>query len=123
MFTGCIYIYFMPNQRAEGQKLLPVMASEEFIQALDERLLRAGYSNRSQFVRDAILEKLMRAGIAVPTDLSLSPSRTKPVSYALNDKSGSPFAINDKPSSKLALPVAAAVSYSKDKARRRKPRS
>ena len=117
----------MPNQRAEGQKLLPVMASEEFIRALDQSLPRAGYSNRSQFVRDAILEKLIRARIAVPADLALSPSRTSPASYALNDKSGAPCVPNDKPSSKLAsklaLPVAAAVSYSKEKARRRKSRS
>jgi len=127
MLKGCIYISVMPNQRAKGQKLLPVMASEEFIQALDANLSRAGYSNRSQFVRDAILEKLMRARIAIPVDLSLSPSRTNPGSYAPNDKPGSPYVLNDqpssKPASKLALAVEEAVGYAKNKARKRKPRS
>jgi hypothetical protein len=115
----------MPNQRAEGQKMLPVMASKEFIRVLDNGLRRAGYSTRSQFIRDAIVEKLERAGIPVPGSLSLAPSRTEPATYARNDNLSAPYILNDKPSSKpvskLAVAVTAAVSHSKQKARQRKP--
>lgn len=65
----------VPNQRAEGQKLLPIAVDEKFLRELDTGLAQAGYRNRSQFVRDAIIEKLTRAGVAVPKDLALPPHR------------------------------------------------
>ena len=65
----------MPNQRASGQKLLPIAVDEKFLRELDAGLTRAGYRNRSQFVRDAIIEKLTRAGIALPKELALPPHR------------------------------------------------
>jgi hypothetical protein len=116
----------MPNQRAEGQKMLPVMVSEDFIRTLDGGLPQAGYSNRSQFIRDAIIEKLTRAGIAMPKALALSPSRLAPAPDARRRKPESSSTLNDgpssKPAAKLALSVAAAVSYAKQRARRQKPR-
>jgi Arc/MetJ-type ribon-helix-helix transcriptional regulator len=71
-----VYKNFVPNQRAPGQKLMPIPVDEQFLRELDAGLTRAGYRNRSQFVRDAILEKLKRAGISLPTDLALPPQRT-----------------------------------------------
>ena len=71
-----VYKNFVPNQRAPGQKLMPIPVDEQFLKELDAGLTRAGYRNRSQFVRDAIVEKLKRAGITLPTDLSLPPQRT-----------------------------------------------
>jgi hypothetical protein len=65
----------MPNQRAAGQKLLTVPCDEAFIKFIDENLDRTGYSNRSQFVRDAIAEKLESLGIQVPGGASNAPSR------------------------------------------------
>lgn len=65
----------MPNQRAPGQKLLPIAVDERFLRELDDGLIRAGYRNRSQFIRDAIVEKLMRAGIILPPELALPPHR------------------------------------------------
>ena len=56
----------MPNQRAPGQKLLPIAVDEKFLRELDAGLGPAGYRNRSQFIRDAIIEKLLRADIPFP---------------------------------------------------------
>lgn len=65
----------VPNQRAAGQKLLPIAVDEKFLRELDAGLAQAGYRNRSQFIRDAIIEKLTRAGIAMPRELALPPHR------------------------------------------------
>ena len=70
-----VYRRGVPNQRAEGQKLLPIAVDEKFLRELDAGLAQAGYRNRSQFVRDAIVEKLTRAGIAMPRELALPPRR------------------------------------------------
>jgi Arc/MetJ-type ribon-helix-helix transcriptional regulator len=95
----------MLNQRTPGQKLLPIAVSEEFLQELDSGLKQAGYRNRSQFIRDAIIEKLTRAGISMPSELALPPHRHgkgeatsskarypvhRPAGYALNEKAESP---------------------------------
>ncbi|HXI73471.1 MAG TPA: ribbon-helix-helix domain-containing protein [Verrucomicrobiae bacterium] len=65
----------MPNQRAKGQKLLTLPVSEDFIRDIDVNLPSMGYSNRSQFIRDAIIEKLVKAGITIPKGLALPPTR------------------------------------------------
>jgi hypothetical protein len=94
----------MPNQRAPGQKLLPIAVDEKFLRELDAGLVSAGYRNRSQFIRDAIIEKLLRANISLPKDLALPPHRIgkgrgasvkgrypahRPSDYALNEKAPS----------------------------------
>ena len=94
----------MPNQRAPGQKLLPIAVDEKFLRELDAGLGPAGYRNRSQFIRDAIIEKLLRADISLSKDLALPPHRIgkgggvssqsrypvhRPSDYALNEKAGS----------------------------------
>jgi Ribbon-helix-helix protein, copG family len=97
--AGKVYRGGVPNQRAEGQKLLPIAVDEKFLRELDAGLARAGYRNRSQFVRDAIIEKLTRAGIALPKELALPPRRTgkspgtkthypkyRPSRYELNER-------------------------------------
>jgi hypothetical protein len=91
----------MPNQRAPGQKLLPFAVDEKFLRELDAGLGPAGYQNRSQFIRDAIVEKLLRADIPFPKELALPPNRMvkskeasarsrypihRPSEYALNEK-------------------------------------
>ncbi len=65
----------MPNKRAPGQKLLSFPVDEKFAQELDSGLARAGCRNRSQFIRDAIIEKLERANIHLSKDLALPPPR------------------------------------------------
>jgi len=94
----------MPNQRAPGQKLLPIAVDEKFLRELDASLGPAGYRNRSQFIRDAIIEKLLRADISLPKELALPPHRMgkskavsarnrypihRPSEYALNEKADS----------------------------------
>ena len=91
----------MPNQRAPGQKLLPIAVDEKFLRELDAGLGPAGYRNRSQFIRDAIIEKLLRADIPLSRELALPPHRIgkgrgaaaknrypghRPAEYALNEK-------------------------------------
>jgi hypothetical protein len=91
----------MPNQRAPGQKLLPIAVDEKFLRELDAGLGPAGYRNRSQFIRDAIIEKLLRADISLSRELALPPHRIgrgrgtpaqnrypahRPTDYALNEK-------------------------------------
>jgi hypothetical protein len=101
--TAKKYICAMPNQRAPGQKLLPIAVDEEFLRELDAGLAQAGYRNRSQFIRDAIIEKLLRADISLSKELALPPHRIgksrgasarsrypihRPSEYALNEKAG-----------------------------------
>ena len=65
----------MPNKRAPGQKLLTLPADEKFIAAVDVALRRCGYGNRSQFVREAIVEKLATLNVHVPRQIAAAPSR------------------------------------------------
>ena len=91
------------NQRAAGQKLLPIAVDEKFLCELDAGLTRAGYRNRSQFIRDAIVEKLTRAGIALPKELALPPHRIgKGIKTSLRYPAHrtSAFALNEKSASK-----------------------
>ena len=103
----------MPNQRAPGQKLLPFAVDETFLRELDIGMAQAGYRNRSQFIRDAIVEKLVRVGVPLPKELALPPHRIRkgrsdstktrypgyrPSDYALNDKADSkPASVSTKP--------------------------
>ena len=65
----------MANERGSGQKLIPVPANEKFIRELNDGFRQAGYSNRSQFIRDAIVEKLGRMGIEVTPEFAVAPDR------------------------------------------------
>lgn len=65
----------MPGQRAPGQKLINVPVDDAFLKEINEALKGAGYSNRAAFVRDAIVEKLLRAGYKVTVPLSKAPPR------------------------------------------------
>jgi hypothetical protein len=65
----------MPNQRAPGQVLMPIPVDTKFLKELDSGMQRAGYKNRSQFVRDAVVEKLKKAGVTIPRELSMPPGR------------------------------------------------
>lgn len=65
----------MSNPRGPGQKLISVPMNEKFIEKIDLSLKDVGYSDRSSFIRDAIIEKLKTNGIEISTALSLAPSR------------------------------------------------
>jgi len=63
------------NLRAPGQKLVAISMNEQFIEVIDVALPNMGYSDRSSFIRDAIIEKLHAARIKVSPALSLPPCR------------------------------------------------
>jgi hypothetical protein len=86
----------MSNIRAPGQKLISVPMNEKFIAQIDAALPVVGYSDRSSFIRDAILEKLRSAGIEISTALSLAPSRT-----GKGGRPPKPYPPNDSPSAEL----------------------
>ena len=60
----------MPSIRSSGQKLVNFPADQSLVDALDEHCRRAGVS-KSQFIRDAIWEKL-------PADLRALAARGAP---------------------------------------------
>lgn len=88
----------MRNERGTGQKLIPIPANERFIRELNDGFRKAGYSNRSQFIRDAIVEKLSRMGIEIPREISVAPDRI--------GKGGRPPASAKKGSAKSAKKTA-----------------
>lgn len=59
-----------------NQILVPVPMTPEFIQELGAALRRLGYSNRADFIRDAILEKLELEGEHIPASIAAAPSRS-----------------------------------------------
>jgi hypothetical protein len=62
----------MPNQRRAGQMFLGFQADLELVRDLDRARRR---KDRSQFIREAIAEKLDRQGIRVREDLICPPPR------------------------------------------------
>lgn len=82
----------MPNKRAEGQRLINVPMDEDFIEQIDGNLAALGYDNRSSFIRDAIVEKLIEMGVRVPRSITVAPARTRgaypqhvPASITMNE--------------------------------------
>lgn len=55
--------------------MLPIPASQEFIDCLDGAIRQLGYVSRSQFIRDAVFEKLKNQGVSMDRELALAPSR------------------------------------------------
>jgi hypothetical protein len=98
----------VPNQRAPGQKLLPIAVDEKFLRELDAGLAQAGYRNRSQFIRDAVIEKLRRAGVSLPKELALPPHRTGKTGdaskfrYPIHKSSG--YELNERADAKKQRP-------------------
>lgn len=65
----------MTTKRGTDQKLLPFAARAEFIAELDKALRKLKVTNRSQFIRDAIVEKLRLMGVKLPETLAAAPDR------------------------------------------------
>jgi len=98
-----MYKFPVPNKRASGQKLLPIAVDEKFLREMDAGLTKAGYRNRSQFVRDAIIEKLIRAGISLPKELALPPHRigkSLETKFTYPPHRPSALELNEKPAAK-----------------------
>jgi Arc/MetJ-type ribon-helix-helix transcriptional regulator len=54
---------------------MPIPVNVAFLRELDSALKAIHVSNRSEFVRQAILEKLSREGRSIKADLAKAPSR------------------------------------------------
>ncbi len=65
----------MPGQRAPGQKSVLIMMRDEFLAQIDGQLTKAGYPDRSSFIRDAVYEKLRKLGYSLPPSMKTPPSR------------------------------------------------
>src|SRR5213594_2439688 len=65
----------MSNQRGSNMKMISLELREEMQAALDDNLGSLGYATRSDFIRDAILEKLQNEGIPLPGSAVAAPSR------------------------------------------------
>ena len=57
-------------------KLVNFYASTGFRDFFDRHYRGCGYSDKSQFIRDAIREKLLLKTFEMPLEFTLSPSRT-----------------------------------------------
>lgn len=61
--------------RTEDQRPLTFMVKADFLEEINKACEVAGYSDRSQFIRDAVFESLERLGIQVSKTLKAAPSR------------------------------------------------
>ena len=79
----------MSGQRAVGQKLINFPASDDFIAELNRASAEAGYTSRSEFIRDAIIEKAAAHGFQINPRLAVAPPRAgrqqRPSSFAVVD--------------------------------------
>jgi hypothetical protein len=50
---------------------------EEFIEHITAAVEKLNYTDRSKLIRDAIVEKLNREGIATPSSLAAAPPRPR----------------------------------------------
>ncbi|HEU6447792.1 MAG TPA: hypothetical protein VFV23_05070 [Verrucomicrobiae bacterium] len=79
--------------------------NEDFERELIAGLKQLGCTNRSQFIRDAIVEKLARSGVAIPPEFALPPhrigkKRNEPQKVRYPAHKSSAFALNEKKASK-----------------------
>ena len=94
----------MPGVRAKGQTLIGCWCDEDFVKEIDEA---RGSISRSQFARDALLEKLVSMGIHVLPEKAAAPDRAgkggarrgKSIKYPPPD-SGEQMRIEDRPRKK-----------------------
>jgi Arc/MetJ-type ribon-helix-helix transcriptional regulator len=70
-----VYNARVPNVRASGQKQVIVIMSEDFLTDIDGSVAALGFSNRAEFIRQAVLEKLAAAGVKVEKSKAAAPSR------------------------------------------------
>jgi len=64
----------MPSVRSPGQVMLTFWSDVELVRDMDRV---RGRKDRSQFIREAIVEKLDSLGVRVPKDLIYAPGRAK----------------------------------------------
>ena len=76
----------MPGKRRAGQVFIGFQADAELIRDLDRA---RGRTDRSQFVKEAIADKLKKMGIVVPDDLVYPPARARVIGFVGDDNRAS----------------------------------
>jgi hypothetical protein len=69
----------VPNKRSADQIVLTFAVTKSLAGEIDVGRSKLRGMTRSQFVRDAIAEKLRSMGLVVPDDVVVPPDRTSPV--------------------------------------------
>jgi hypothetical protein len=78
VFAGVFFFELytpMPNVRGADQKGVLVMMRESFLEEIDAALPKAGFSDRSKFIRDAVYQRMREMGFDVDPQDSTAPSR------------------------------------------------
>ncbi len=126
-FGRCL-IGSVPNQRKPGQTFIGAQVSEELLYSLEKgrKILRI---DRSQFVREAIKEKLVALGYDVPDVFILPPDRAAPVANPgfIQNQSGTGVNIQslrvaESPAAKAPSRRAPVNYLAEEKRRKRKPK-
>ena len=65
----------MSTARSVGQKLLAISVDSALIDEIDAGVPKSGAGSRSEFIRQAVVEKLSKLGIEIPAELIAAPSR------------------------------------------------
>lgn len=80
----------MPNVRGKDQKGVLVMMRESFLEEIDAALPKAGFSDRSKFIRDAVYQRMRALGFKIAEEEPTAPSRKgkggRPTHYAVKAK-------------------------------------
>ena len=71
------YKGFVPNARSKDQIAISFWLDSQLLRDID---IARGRKDRSQFIREAIAEKLTRMGIRIPESLIYAPARAKVIS-------------------------------------------
>ena len=61
--------------RSEDQRPLTFMVKDDFLKEINHACEVGGYSDRSQFIRDAVFEAMERLGMKVAKAIKAAPSR------------------------------------------------
>ncbi len=106
----------MANQRAEGQEIITLWMDRDLLAAIEVGRRRLRGISRSQFIRDAVDEKLHGLEIAVPLEKVTAPNRVRQrqqSSAALNEGAApfgaKPSSETDAAAAKLARKAVAEV--------------
>ncbi len=73
------------------------MMKESFLQEIESGMRRAGYADRSQFVRDAVQEKLAAMGLETLRENAIAPMRLGKGGVAQVSSSGGTNIFNGQP--------------------------
>lgn len=98
MISNGVYYTGVPSKRSEGQEIVTLWMDGDLLNGIDAARTQLRGMPRSQFIRDAILERLHSMGIRVDPSKTTAPDRAgkggypahKPTRAELNEKASKP---------------------------------